>query len=127
MADAPRFALYVSSVPGRLCSRPGSPHAYLGARIPSPDERKAGESEPSWQPEVVIPILEAEYNRFRREWDALLREGDLEKRTAGDFAAYQAELAKVEVAHVAELEKVAREAKSAEVAKAAEATKAAKA
>jgi hypothetical protein len=89
MADAsPNFVLFVSSVPGRLTSRPGSPHSYIGARLRSPDEIKAGNTEPEWLPDVVVPVLDTEYLRFVREWDKLLRNKDLVKRTADDFAAF---------------------------------------
>jgi hypothetical protein len=103
MADAPRFALYVSSVAGRLVSRPGAPHSYIGARIPTPDERKAGASEPTWQTDVVVPVLEGEYARYVREWDALVNGGDLVKRSAEDFAAYTKAVEAAEKSREAEL------------------------
>jgi hypothetical protein len=111
MADEPRFALYVSSVEGRLVSRPGSPHAYLGAKIPTPEERQAKKGEPTWQPEVVVPILESEYLAFIREWDYLLASGDVAKRTEADFVAYTKALETFEAERTKRLEAEAAEAK----------------
>lgn len=105
MADSPKFALYVSSVEGRLVSRPGSPHSYIGASVRSPEEIKAGQTEPSWTPDVIVPVLETEYLRFVREWDALVRDGDLVARKAEEFASYQQAQAKAEKARDAELAK----------------------
>lgn len=109
MADdtAPQIAFYVSSVEGRLVSRPGSPHSYVGAKIPTPDERKAGKSEPTWQPDVIVPVTAAEYTRFIREWDSLLNSKDLLKRSAEDFAVYSKALEDAEREHVAKLEAAA--------------------
>ena len=112
MADAaPVFALYVSSVEGRVASRPGSPHSYIGCRLRSPEEVKAGQTEPTWQPEVIVPVLESEYRAYLREWNALVRDGDVLEHTEAEFLAYQAALEKREAARDAEL---AREAKKAE-------------
>jgi hypothetical protein len=103
MADAsPNFALYVSSVPGRLVSRPGSPHAYIGARTRSPDEIKAGITEPEWFPDVVTPVLDSEYRRAIRDWDKLIRNGDLVARKAEDFAAFQKALEQAEAARASD-------------------------
>lgn len=123
MADdtAPQIAFYVSSVEGRLVSRPGSPHSYIGAKIPTPDERKAGKSEPTWQPDVIVPVTAAEYTRFIREWDSLLNSKDLLKRSAEDFAAYSKALEDAEREHVAKLEAAApKQPEAAPVAKKAE-------
>lgn len=111
MADAsPKFALYVSSVEGRLVSRPGSPHTYVGARVRSPEEIQAGETEPVFFPEQIVPVQAAEYRRFLREWDKLVRNGDLVARTEADFAAYQAKQADAEKVRDAALEKQAKDA-----------------
>jgi hypothetical protein len=107
MADAPKFALYVSSVEGRLASRPGSPHDYIGAAIPTPEERKAGKRECTWTPDVVVPVLEDDFRRYEREWRTLVRDGDLKERTAEDFAAYQTKAAEAEAEHVKRLEAAA--------------------
>jgi hypothetical protein len=103
-----QFRLFVSSVPGRLVSRPGNPHAYIGAKLRTPDEVKAGITEPTWQPEVITPVLEAEYLRFSREWDALIRGDDLIARTESDFVAYQKAQADAEAKRDAELAKAAK-------------------
>jgi hypothetical protein len=109
MADAtPQFALYVSSVEGRLTSRPGSPHSYIGARVRSPEEVQRGETEPLFFPEQVVPVQVGEYRRFLREWDKLIRNGDLVAKTADDFAAYQKGLEDADKARAAELEKQAK-------------------
>jgi len=108
-----KFALFVSAVPGRLASRPGSPHSYIGAQLRSPEELKAGVSEPTWSPEVVVPVLEAEYDRFRREWDGLVRDGDVLKRTEAEFKSYTDALAATEKKRD---EQLAEEAKKAEAA-----------
>jgi len=108
MAEGPKIGLYVSSVPGRLVSRPGSPFSYVGAKIPTPEERKAGASEPTWQSEVVVPVLEAEYQRYLLEWNRLVDGGDLEKRTEADFDAYTKAVEKAEAARDAQLEAEAK-------------------
>jgi hypothetical protein len=86
MAAALKIALYVSSVKGRLVSRPGSPHSYIGARTRSPEEIQAGVTEPVWDTEAVVPVLEAEYDKYRREWDARVRVAELEKQKAAATA-----------------------------------------
>jgi len=123
MADEPKFALYVSSVPGRLVSRPGSPHSYLGAKVPTPEERQAGKGEPSWQPDVVVPILASEYLQFIREWDYLLTSGDLAKRTDADFVAYTKALETTEAERTKKLEAEAKKAEAEAKKKAAEGEK----
>jgi hypothetical protein len=100
------FALFVSSVEGRLVSRPGSPHAYLGAKVPGQEGGVI-----AWQPEVVIAVPEPDYLRYSREWDQLVRLGDLKKRTEAEFAAYSAALAKTEADRE---KKLAEEAKKLE-------------
>ena len=117
--DAPKFALFVSSVEGRLVSPPGSPHSYIGAKLRSPEEaktspdgKKRGNTAPIWSPEVVVPITEGTYDAHRREWDKLIRSGDLVARTAEDFAAFQAKLEQGEKARDAELAKQAAEAET---------------
>jgi hypothetical protein len=114
MAAAPKFALFVSSVSGRLASRPGSPHTYIGARLPSPEERKAGSSEPVWNPDEIVPILESEYKdpRFLRHWDGMIRDGDLLSRTEAEWQAYVQGLEKVEVERTKKLEAESRKAKT---------------
>lgn len=115
MADAaPRFALYVSSVEGRVASRPGSPHAYIGCRLRTPEEVKAGITDPTWQPEQIIPVLASEYDACRRDWDSLVRDGDLRARTEDDWKAYQESLAKAEEKRAAELKAAEEKAKKAE-------------
>jgi hypothetical protein len=116
MADEPKFALYVSSVPGRLVSRPGSPHSYIGATLRTPDEVKVGKSDPTWQPDVIVPVLEGEYLRFVREWNALVSGGDLLSRSSEDFAAYTAKLDGAEKVRDAELAKAKAEAEKVEAA-----------
>ncbi len=109
-ADTPKIALYVSSVPGRLVSRPGSPHSYIGAEIPTPDERKAGKRDCTWHPERVVPVLQDDYERYLREWDALTRDGDLLKRSEADFVAYQKKVEADEKKAEAERKKAEAEA-----------------
>lgn len=128
MADAsPKFALYVSSVPGRLVSRPGSPHSYIGARVRTPDEVKAGLTEPEWFPDVIVPVLESEYRdpKFVRHWDKLLRNEDLVARSAEDFAAYQGAQKAAEDKRDAELAAAAKADTDAKAKADAEAKKAA--
>lgn len=104
---APRFALFVSSIEGRLASRPGNPHAFIGARVPG---QEGGEI--LWQPDVVVAITESDYLRHSREWDALLRNGDLKPRTAEDFAAYGKALAAEEEARDRELARLEQQDRS---------------
>lgn len=118
MANAPAIALYVSSVPGRLVSRPGSPHSYIGARTRSPDEIKAGKADPVWDVEAVIAITQADYDRFVREWNALINDGDLQKRSEDEFKAYAKKLAEAEKKHAEALEAAAKK-KADEAAKTA--------
>lgn len=99
--DAPKFGLYVSSVEGRTVARPGTagpgaPHAGIGVTLRTPEEVQAGITEPTWQTDVVVPIPEAEYVRFFREYRALINGGDLVERTEADFVAYQRKLEAVE-------------------------------
>lgn len=129
MADAPlKFALYVSSVDGRTVARPGTagpgaPHAGIGVSLRSPEEVKAGNAEPVWDTKAVIPITEAEYLRYGREYRALIAGGDLVERSEDEFVAYQKALELVELKREQDAKKAADEAakKAAEDAKAAEA------
>lgn len=87
-AAAPQFAIYVSSVKGRLVSRWDAPSSCFGARITTADERAAGADPIIWDEECVVPLLASFVARYDRELRNAFRNGDLLKRTAGDHAAW---------------------------------------
>lgn len=118
------LVFFVSPVAGRLVSRPGAPHAYVGARITTQEERADGAEPFVWDPETVVPFSAPEFQRYERELRAAVRRGDLLERTPEDFAAWgkaqeqreakrEAELAKAAKAAEAEAKKAADEAKKA--------------
>jgi hypothetical protein len=74
--------LYVSSVAGRLVPRFGAGGSYLGAER---DPKNA--SAIKWYPERVLPITAPEFQRFRREYDQAIEDGDLSLRSEDDFNA----------------------------------------
>ena len=90
----PKFAKYVSAVAGRLASRPGSPHAYIGARLTTVPERKAAEEAGEdpvpaiWDENLVVAITEREYLARPLDWENLIKFGDGRERTKEDFEAY---------------------------------------
>lgn len=110
----PKIALYVSSVAGKLVSRYGASRpglqVYIGAtRTPGkPDEV-------IWDTDAVIPIPEAEWILYSREYNRHLNSTPpgLVKRSAEDHQAY---LAKLEAAQkqLAEEERSATEAARAQ-------------
>jgi hypothetical protein len=81
MADL-KIALYVSSVEGRHVQRYGS-ETMIGAVID-----RSVEGLVRWDTEKVVAIPEAEYQAYRAEYERLIREGSLVRRTAADFDAH---------------------------------------
>src|SRR5262249_17517692 len=86
MADEPKFALYVSSVAGKLVSRYGAggrgAPSYIGAR------RAAAEPTTIiWDPELVVALTVTEVARFSREYERALTAKALTKRTRDEWLA----------------------------------------
>jgi hypothetical protein len=88
-ADDPKFALYVSSVQGRLVTRYGagtrSAPSYIGARRVSGDPTSI-----EWDTEVVVALTAEEVARFAREYERALGGKALRKRTREDWLAQTA-------------------------------------
>jgi hypothetical protein len=89
MADEPKFALYVSSVEGKLVSRFGAGSrgapSYIGAR------RVAGDpTSVVWDTELVVALTVAEVARFSREYERALAAKALKKRTRDEWLAQAA-------------------------------------
>lgn len=87
-AQGPVFVRFVSSVKGRLVARWDTPNASFGARVVTGEERKAGGEPIVWDEACVIPLTAAFCDRFVRELSGALRDGDLQQRTAEDYAAW---------------------------------------
>jgi len=81
MADL-KIALYVSSVEGRHVQRYGS-ETMIGAVID-----RSVDGLIKWDTDKVVAIPEPEYQTYRAEYDRLLKEGSLVRRTAAEFAAH---------------------------------------
>jgi hypothetical protein len=88
-ADEPKFALYVSSVQGRLVTRYGAgtrnAPSYIGARRVSGDPASI-----EWDTELVVALTVAEVARFAREYERTLGAKALRKRTGEDWLAQTA-------------------------------------
>lgn len=86
----PHFALYVKSVDGRMVPRYGT-ETLIGARRPrlTKAQRRAGEAVVAWNTDRVTPITHDEYRRYRRAYDAHLRDGDLLAVDEAAFTAWQ--------------------------------------
>jgi hypothetical protein len=82
------LVFFVSPVAGRLVSRPGAPHAYVGARLTSAEERAAGAEPFVWDPAAVVPFSRVEFARYERELSGAVRRGDLVARKLEDFEAW---------------------------------------
>lgn len=85
MSDV-KFALYVSSVEGRVVPRfstvrLGKPPVLIGATRDHKDPTKI-----IWDTERIIGIPEAEYARFGREYNRELRGGGLRLRSEKEYA-----------------------------------------
>jgi hypothetical protein len=87
------FAKYVSAVPGRLASRPGSPHSYIGARLTTAEERKKDPAPAVWDEKQIVAVTHDEYLREPLSWMKLVRNSDVLERTKTDFKAYTEALA----------------------------------
>ncbi len=86
MAQVPEFALYVSSVEGRLVTRygtarPGAP-SYIGARRAPKDP-----TEIVWETDVVVALTAAEISRSARESERALAAKSLRRRTREEYLA----------------------------------------
>jgi hypothetical protein len=119
------LVFFVSCVSGRLCSRPGSPHAYIGARLTTAAERAEGAEPLVWDEAAVVPFSLAEFQLYERDLRGAVRRGDLVERTAEDFAAWGKVQVEREAKREAELAKAAKEAEAAAKKAEAEAKKAA--
>jgi hypothetical protein len=95
------LVFFVSPVAGRLVSRPGAPHAYIGARITTAEERAEGAEPFVWDLETVVPFSAPEFQRYERELRAAVRRGDLVARSAEDFTAWGKAQEQREAARVA--------------------------
>jgi hypothetical protein len=88
------FALYVSSVEGKLVTRYGTATrrqpSYIGARRDARDPTRI-----TWETELVVALTTAEVARYRREYDRELAARALRCRTEQD---YRAQLAREEQA-----------------------------
>lgn len=117
------IAIFVSAVAGRLASRPGSPHAYIGARLTTAEEQAAGADIAVWDEKQIVAVPDQDYYGANTlSWMKLIRNGDVLERTEKDFKAYTQALAATEKKRD---ERLAEEAKQRAEAE-AEATKAAK-
>lgn len=76
----PSFSLFVSCIEGKPVTRHGS-RTFIGA------EREQGTNVIHWFPDRVVAIPEAEHNRYRKEYDRLVRDGDLKLRDESDWRA----------------------------------------
>jgi hypothetical protein len=103
------LVFFVSPVAGRLVSRPGAPHAYVGARLTTAAERADGAEPFVWDLETVVPFSAPEFQRYERELRAAVRRGDLLERTPEDFAAWGKAQEQREAKREAELAKAAKE------------------
>lgn len=102
----PNFTLFVSSVEGRAVSRFGARSGTLiGARYTTEEEMAAGAGPIVWDTERVVPLLEDEHARYRREYASAIRCGDLRACTPEQWTAWRK--------HQAQRERA--EAKKAEV------------
>lgn len=77
------FSLFVSCVEGKPVTRYGS-RTFIGA------EREHGTNIIHWFPDRVVAIPSTEHARYRREYDRVLRDGDLKVRTEADWLAQTA-------------------------------------
>lgn len=111
--SAPKFALFVSSVEGRLVSRWDAPSSSFGARVATAEERKAGSEPIVWDPACVVPLTEQFAAKCDRELRNAFKNGDLKKRTEADWRAWLELDEKRETERVAALEKAEAEAKVA--------------
>jgi hypothetical protein len=104
---------YFAAVPEKgLVTRYGT-GTYIGANRDHEDPRKI-----NFTVGEVVAIPEAEYHRYRREYDKQVRSGALKKCTQRDFEAYAAEQTKQSEADAAAL-KLAQETEAKEDAEAA--------
>lgn len=114
-----KFALYVSAVAGRLASRPGSPFAYIGARLTTPAERKEAEARDEeigpaiWDEKQIVAITQREYLARPLDWEKLVANGDVLKRSAEEFEAYTKALEADEKKRDGEIKKAEAEAAAA--------------
>jgi hypothetical protein len=72
------FSLFVSCIEGKPVTRFGS-RTFIGA------EREGDSNVIHWFPDRVIAIPASEHDRFRKEYDRVLRDGDLRVRTKSDW------------------------------------------
>lgn len=79
MSQQPRFALFVSSVEGRLVTRYGT-RTFIGAERRASDPRQL-----EWHTDQVIAIPHDEFRKYRREYLRALREGSLVVRTDAEW------------------------------------------
>lgn len=102
------FAKFVSSVEGHLVTRYGTfPRSNIGADRTIADD---GTVTLTWDTKRVNPISNAEYARYKREYDTALAEKALTERSAEDYVAFMAAEESEEKARVALLEKKAKTA-----------------
>ncbi len=99
------IGLYASCVPGHHVTRYGTT-TLIGAVV---DLDHPGNLR--FDPDAIVAIPENEYAVFRREYDRLLTDGALKKRSAEEYEAYQASRA-------AALDKAAEDAAAKEEDKA---------
>jgi hypothetical protein len=104
MPDQPKFARFVSPVPGRLVSRWDVPGSYLGARVTTTAERLDGAPPILWDEDAVIPLTEQFCARYGRELHNAFRHGDLEERTADDWTAWLAHQQELEAPEPTQVE-----------------------
>lgn len=136
------FALFVTSVAadpetgegGHIVPRFGLRDVYIGARRPPLEQSDEEARERSlrgkpkgatgwiWSTEIEA-ISHAEYAKYRREYDGMIKDGSLEKHTAEEYVAEVSKLQANAEAKVKEAEEAAAKAakEAADAAKKAEA------
>jgi len=89
-APAPKFALFVSSVAGKLVRRYGTA-VHIGARAevlnPQEEDPSRHRYKYRYQTSDIVAIPEAEFARYRREYTRALSDGSLRKRSAQEWQA----------------------------------------
>lgn len=109
MAEAPKFVLFVQSVEGRVFTYFPT-GTYIGVHRATPVELEAGKAPLTWDTKAVTPITEADYARYRKEFDGAIRRGDLKRADEKAWKAWADGEAKRAETEAAELQAKAKAA-----------------
>lgn len=101
---APKFVRFFRSVEGRLVSRWGTPRSFIGARR---TPKQGGGFELTWDTEAVTGFTQDFCDRYVKELDRSVANGDLEECKAADHAKWCELRDKREAERDAELKKAA--------------------